>query len=122
MIRNFSTPDPDSTNGRTVNVTVHWTDVPVANVELSRAENDGNPRALQAKVTFGAGVTFPANATDFGVDLVVKTANHDAPMMDGLPVSSLADLQTETQNPWVLNSTSEGVGAIQSVEVRTNVS
>lgn len=105
-----------------IDVVVNWTGVDVTHVELSRAENDGNPRALQAKVTFAPGVTFPANATQFDVDLVIKTANHDVPMMEGLPVSSLADLQKETQSPWVMNSTSEGDGEILSVEAWINVS
>jgi hypothetical protein len=115
MITTLSTPDPDTK--QPITVTVHWSHVPVTGVTLYRKDVEGNPRALNADVTFGPVVGAPTGRKDhnFSIELDVQTQDHEVRMRDGNDYASIKDLQ-ET---WKLASTSGGHGPIASVKITT---
>ncbi|MCB5280478.1 hypothetical protein [Arthrobacter sp. ES1] len=115
MTTSLNTQDPDDLSNL-IPVTVDAPNVAVTAVKLSRGDVEGTRDALRADVTFGA-VTLPKGRRDFEFDVEVDidTAGHLVRMREGMPVSSMEDLQ----GSWHLATASAGKGDIQSVTVRT---
>lgn len=117
MIKLLHTQDPDT--GVTIPVVVDWHIVDVTAVSLSRADSEGNPRALHATVALDNSQPLPREGElhELVVDLRVLTENYAAPMNDFQSIKSTSDIDSE----WDMSTNSGGDGKTHAVYVRTRV-
>ena len=117
MIKLLHTKDPDT--GVSVPVVVDSHVVGVSAVSLSRADSEGNPRALHAIVAFNSSEPVPSEgkAHVFVVDLHGLTENFAAPRQESQEIRSIGEIERE----WDMSTNSSGDGKIHAVHVQTRV-
>ena len=115
MIKLLQTQNPD--DATKIPVVLDASDVGVTGVTLSRASVEGNPRALNADVSFDKSLRLPEEGREhqLRVELYVLTEGHVAIMTDSQPLKSIGDLEAS----WDLATTSGGHGDIHAVLVKT---